>query len=165
MTIEDLNRRVWEEMVYANMRTNYFGDLVRTYQERDKWFRVAGLVLSSGSLASAVWTLEPQHRVIVPLLATAGSVWLLLSQYSTLSRDASDLMSSWQNIATKYERLFNGLEAPDAESQFDKIYEEADRLSKPAGKFPQNQKKLEHWLNRSSEILIARYTPKSTVSA
>ena len=31
--------RVWEEMVYSNMRAHYFGDLIRTYQERDKWFR------------------------------------------------------------------------------------------------------------------------------
>lgn len=55
MDITTLNKIVWEEMVYANMRASYFGDLVRVYQERDKWIRVAVLVLSSGSMATVMF--------------------------------------------------------------------------------------------------------------
>lgn len=157
MDITTLNQRVWEEMVYANMRANYFGDLVRVYQQRDKWIRVAVLALTSGSMAAALLTLGQSAKIVFPLLATIGSLWLLLSQYSNLSRDASDLTMSWQGIAAKYERLWNNLAESGAEATFDDIYHEADTLSRPGAKFPQRGKRLERWLNYSIEILLARY--------
>ena len=157
MDITTLNRRVWEEMVYANMRANYFGDLVRVYQRRDKWIRIAVWVLTSGSLASALSTWEQSAKIIFPLLAAIGTLWLLLSQYPNLSRDATDLTMSWQGIAARYERLWNNLEPSGAETTFDDIYREADSISKPGAKFPQRGKRFERWLNHSIEILSARY--------
>ena len=59
MDINTLNKRVWEEMVYANMRANYFGDLVRTYQLRDQWLRAGALLLTSSSVATLAFNLEP----------------------------------------------------------------------------------------------------------
>ena len=103
------------------MRASYFGDLIRSYQEKDKWLRVLGLVLSSGALGSALLEVDQKYKVIASLIAAACSYWLLVSQYSTFSREASDLMSSWQTLATRYEKLWNNLDAPEAECTFDKI--------------------------------------------
>ena len=163
MDINTLNKRVWEELVYANMRVRYFGDLVRVYQERDKWIRVIVLALTSGSAATALATLGQSSlgqwpKIILPLMATIGSLWLLLSQYSTLSRDASDLTVAWQAIAAQYETLWNDLQRPDAEVAFDRIYDEAGKLSRPGAKFPQHGKRLERSFDYSVEILTARYS-------
>ncbi|MBS1876017.1 MAG: hypothetical protein JSU00_22585 [Acidobacteria bacterium] len=159
MDLNTLNARVWEEMVYAYMRTHYFAALVAKYQQYDKWFRVAGFVLSSGSIASALFAADPMVRASVPIVATAVSAWLLFSQYSTVSRDASELMTQWQDIATKYEKLWNHLDDDDAETQFDAIYQSANLLSKPGSKFPEDKKLLNEWMDRQSEILTSRYSP------
>ena len=43
MDVERLRRILWEEMLCADMRANYFAELLRRYQSRDKWVRVAVL--------------------------------------------------------------------------------------------------------------------------
>lgn len=157
MDITTLNKIVWEEMVYANMRASYFGDLVRVYQERDKWIRAAVLVLSAGSMATVMLSLDQSVKLVFPMLATVGSLWLLLSQYSTLSRDASELNMDWGNIAKEYERLWNHLDEPDAEVTYERIYENAGKLSTQGAKFPQSGKRLEHWFDHSVAMLMGRY--------
>jgi hypothetical protein len=157
MDMTTLNRRAWEELVYANMRACYFGDLLRVYQQRDKWIRVIVLVLTSGSMATAMLTLGESAsghwvRILPSLFATAGSLWLLLSQYSTLSRDASDLAVAWQGISAQYETLWNDLQDPDAAAVFDRIYGEAGKLSRQGAKFPQSGKRLERSFNYSVEM-------------
>jgi hypothetical protein len=156
MDINTLNKRVWEEMVYANMRANYFGDLVGTYQNWDKWMRAGALVLTSGSVATLASDIEPL-KWAVSIAATALSLWLFLSQYSTLSRDANDLTMSWQAIASRYERLWNHLEQPDAEEIFDKIFEDEGALSRQGAKFPQRDKSLNYWQDQAEKILTERY--------
>ena len=157
MDITTLNKIVWEEMVYANMRTSYFGDLVRVYQERDKWIRIAVLGLTSGSMTTAMLSLDQSLKIALPILATIGSLWLLLSQYSTLSRDAGDLSVEWGNISKEYERLWNHLDSPDAEATYDRIYDNADKLTKQGAKFPKSGKRLERWMDLSEQMLISRY--------
>jgi hypothetical protein len=157
MTYDDLYRRVWEEMVYAQMRSNYFGEMVSKYQKMEKVIRVGILAASSGA-AGTVLTSAPDYvKLSLPLIAAAGSFWLLFSQYSMLSRDAADLHSQWNAVETRYEKVFNNIQAEDAQAQFEKIYEDADGLSKAGTKFPVNQKRLGHWLDQSARILTARY--------
>jgi hypothetical protein len=157
MDITTLNKIVWEEMVYANMRASYFGDLVRVYQQRDKYVRIGVLVLTSGSVATAMLGLDQNLKWALPILATIGSLWLLLSQYSTLSRDASDLCLEWGKIASEYERLWNHLGDPDSEATYHRIYSSADRLTKQGAKFPKSGKRIEHWFDHSVEMLLSRY--------
>ena len=157
MDIARLHKIVWEEMVYANMRASYFGDLVRVYQEWDKWVRVAVLVLTSGSMATAMLSLDQSFKIVLPILATIGSLWLLLSQYSTLSREAGDLSVEWGRIAKEYERVWNHLYNPEAEVTYERIYADADKLTKQGAKFPKRGKRLNHWFDHSVEMLVGRY--------
>ena len=73
-----LRKLVWEEMLYADMRANYFGELVRRYLLWHKTLRVATLVGTSGSLAAALLSSGPA-KIAVPILATALSLWLLIA--------------------------------------------------------------------------------------
>ena len=90
MDADRLYNRLWEEMVYANMRANFFGELVRVYQNWDKWLRLGVLVLSSGSAATTLASLPIELRLALPVLATAASLWLFVSQYALSASDASD---------------------------------------------------------------------------
>lgn len=153
-----LNRVIWEEMLCAQMRASYFAELVRSYQQRDKWLRVAVLMASSTAVGTALPELPVAAKLVAPIAATAGSFWLLLSQYSSMARDASDLHAGWSTIEKDYERLWNDLANPHAEAAFHQIYDRAETYSKAGAKFPNREKRLEYWLDQASKLAMARYS-------
>lgn len=157
MEVDKLYRRIWEEMVYANMRANFFGELVCIYQNWDKWLRLVVLILSSGSAVTALATLSMEVRLLLPLLATIASLWLFVSQYSTLSRDALELTTEWEALASQYEYLFNHIHDEGTEASFYRVFETADKLSSKGAKFPQRTKRLEYWEDKAAESLTALY--------
>ena len=118
-----LRRTVWEEMLYANMRANYFAELTRNYTKWDKCLRVAGLAASSGSVVAAFPHLDLALRLIAPIVAVTISFWLLQSQYGSLARDAADLNAGWGGLSRDYERLWNHLDVDDAEAAFNQIFD------------------------------------------
>ena len=72
---------VWEEMLYAQMRSNYFAELVRHYMKLDKGLRVLALVASSGVVVTVLSQANAELlRLGVPVIAAAISFWLLISQ-------------------------------------------------------------------------------------
>lgn len=121
-----LRTNVWEQMLMADTRANYFAELTRHYLVVDKWLRVAMLVASSGTFLALIrdWTLPV--RALPPALATAISFWLLVSQYSTMSRYASDLHAGWSAAHRDYERLWDSLDHPAAEATYHQIYDRAE---------------------------------------
>jgi hypothetical protein len=157
MDAENLRRCVWEEMLSAIMRSNYFAELVRHYLILDKGLRVATLVASSCAVVSALPQAPTEVRIIAPIIATAISFWLLVSQYGTMSRDASELHSGWSAIAHDYERLWNNLDSAGAEAEFHKIYESAEGLSKSGTKFPNKKRRTSYWLDEAVKTASARY--------
>lgn len=82
-------------MLEADMRGNYFAELVGHYLKLDKYLRVATLVAASGTVGTALSQLDSTIKLAIPILATAVSFWLLISQYGSMARDASDLHSGW----------------------------------------------------------------------
>jgi hypothetical protein len=158
MDVNNLRRCVWEEMLFADMRSNYFAELVRHYLTLDKWLRVATLVAASGTVGTALAQADYAGiRLAVPIVATAVSLWLLISQYGSMARDASDLHSGWNAIKRDYERLWNNLSSSSAEEEYHRIYDEAEVLSKSGTKFPNKTKRLSHWLDEAAKMACARY--------
>ncbi|HEX3683791.1 MAG TPA: hypothetical protein VHU83_14750 [Bryobacteraceae bacterium] len=157
MDASNLRRCVWEEMLFADMRANYFAELVRHYLMLDKWMRVATLVAASGTLGTALAQVDSGIRLAVPIVATAISFWLLISQYGSLARDASDLHSGWNAIKRDYERLWNNLSSDGAAEDYYRIYDEAEVLSKSGTKFPNKTTRLSHWLDEAAKMASARY--------
>ena len=157
MNAMTLRKIVWEEMLCADMRANYFAELLRTYQKRDKWIRVGVLLASSGAVVTALSEMSAWIKLLAPIVAAAGSFWLLISQYSTLARDAADLHSGWAGLAKDYEHLWNHLKEPQAEATFEQIHERGESLAKMAAKFPYKAKRLEFWLDQAAALAIARY--------
>lgn|ERR1039458_2579727 len=157
MEAQDFRRRVWDEMLFAAMRANYFGEMVLWYQNLEKWIRVVILVASSGAAATVLAKTPDWLKLGLPIIAAAGSFWLILSQFGMLAREASDIHAGWNSVEARYERLWNSLEEPGSEMLFDQIYDSANALSKAGTKFPNRQKRLAHCLDQASQIATARY--------
>ena len=157
MEAETLRRTVWEEMLYADMRANYFAELVRHYQNLDRGIRVCVLAASSGAAATTLSAAPPEIKIALPLAAAAGSFWLLFSQYSIMARDAADLHVGWNSIKTEYENLWNSLGDPNAEARYRQIYDRAEIFSKAGTKFPNKTRRLRYWLEQTTKLATTRY--------
>jgi hypothetical protein len=155
---EVFQKMVWEEMLYAQMRCNYFAELVRHYMNWDKGLRVLALLASSGVVVTVLLqTNNDVLKVGVPIVAAAISFWLLLSQYTSMARDASDLHAGWSAVAHDYEGIWTDLYAADAQAKYDEIYDRAESLSRSGTKFPNKRKRLSYWLDQAVAISQARY--------
>jgi hypothetical protein len=151
-------KTVWEEMLYAQMRSNYFAELVRHYLKWDKGLRVLALLASSGAIATVLAQANADWlKFGVPVAAAVINFWLLLSQYSTMSRDASELHAGWSAVARDYERVWNNLSAADAQASYQQIDDRAEALSISGAKFPNKKNRLSYWLDQASTISTARY--------
>jgi hypothetical protein len=157
MDAEILRRTMWEEMLYADMRANYFAELVRHYQNLDRSIRVCVLAASSGAAATTLTAAPPEIKLGLPLVAAGGSFWLLFSQYSMIARDAADLHTGWNSIRTEYENLWNALADPHAEARYHQIYDRAEILSKAGTKFPNKKRRLRYWLEQATKLARTRY--------
>jgi hypothetical protein len=149
---------VWEEMLYAQMRSNYFAELVRHYLKWDKGLRALALLASSGVVVTVLSQTNAEVlRFGVPILAAAISFWLLLSQYTSMAGDASELHAGWSAVARDYEGVWTNLYAADAESKYQQIYDRAEDLSKSGTKFPNKKDRLNYWLDQATTVSMARY--------
>jgi hypothetical protein len=157
MDANTLRKCVWEEMLAADMRSNYFAELVRHYLKFDKGLCVAALVAASGAVGTAVSQFNTDVKLIAPVLATAISFWLLISQYGSMARDASDLHAGWSAVARDYERLWNNLDSPGSEAKYHEVYDRAEVLSKNGTKFPNKKDRLNYWLDQAATMALGRY--------
>jgi hypothetical protein len=149
---------VWEEMLYAQMRSNYFAELVRHYLRWDKGLRALALVASSGVVVTVLSQANAEVlKFGVPIIAVAVSFWLLLSQYTSMARDASELHSGWSAVARDYEGVWTNLYAADAQARYQQIYDRAESLSTRGAKFPDKKDRLNYWLDQAATLSMARY--------
>jgi hypothetical protein len=88
-------------------------------------------------------------KVGVPVVAAAISFWLLLSQYTSMARDASDLHAGWSAVARDYEGVWTDLYAVDAQERYRQIYDRAESLSRSGAKFPNKKERLTYWLDQA----------------
>jgi len=150
-------KTIWEEMLYAQMRSNYFAELVRRYMSLDKGLRALALLASSGVVVTVISDANGILRFGVPIFAVAVSFWLLLSQYTSMARDASELHAGWSAIARDYEALWTNIYAANAQTKYREIYDRAEPLSISGSKFPNKKKRLSYWLDQAVAISMARY--------
>jgi hypothetical protein len=149
---------VWEEMLYAQMRSSYFAELVRHYLKWDKGLRVLALLASSGVVATVISQASAELvKYGVPIVAAAISFWLLRSQYTSMAQDASELHAGWSAVARDYEGVWTNVDAPAAQAKYQQIYERADSLSISGAKFPNRKKRLNYWLDQAAALTMARY--------
>ncbi len=149
MLNEFQRNKVWENMLAAETRSLYFGDLASRYTRRKQIITGLSFFLASGAAATMVgkfplWV--PVALSVVVALATAyamainldGKIWTM-----------AKLHSAWTIIAQEYARLWSHTEDQDAEERLDKIIEAEREPSELATtEAPNDQKLLNKWQDR-----------------
>ena len=141
--------RAWDNLLAAETRALYFGDLASRYTRRKQW--ITGLSFFGSSAAAA--TLVAKAPAWVPLLlavvvavATAYAMAINLDRrMATMAK----LHSSWSRIAGDYEHLWNHANDEDAEHQLETIIEREKEPSELATTdAPNDQTLLGEWQDR-----------------
>jgi len=142
-------KKVWENMLAAEARAYYFGDLAARYTKKKQWITGMSFFLSSGAAATIVAktsTLVPLFLSLAVAVATAYAMAVNLDgKINTMAK----LHTAWGRILVEYERLWNHTYEPDAEAELDRITQLEEEPSELATTdAPNDQRLLDEWQQR-----------------
>jgi hypothetical protein len=141
-------KRVWEGMLGAEIRSDYFADLSGSYLGKQRLATWSTLFLSSGAAVSFVANIPQDYSFVRPLLAclaAAVSLYSVVMQNQKLAVDASDLHFRWNRLAMDYTRLWEDVYSEDALKTLNALDDRAAELSKSGTSFPNREKKMLRW--------------------
>jgi hypothetical protein len=161
MLSEAQQRRVWEGMLSAEIRANYFADLSGKYHRKQRGATWTILFLSSGAVVTFLYTGLPAEiaawlRPVLALLTAAMSFYLVMTQNQKLAFDSADLHSRWNRLASKYEALWENVYADEAEEHLQRLTEEGIELSTIGTAFPHHKNAMRRWQDHVERHHAAR---------
>jgi hypothetical protein len=137
---------VWENMLAAETRSFYFGDLAARYNRQKQWITGLSFFFSSGAAASIIGKSPQWLPTILALAVAAATAYSIALNLDGKVRTMSKLHSSWSAIGTDYNRLWNHTYADEAEEDLYDLIEKAKESSELATtSAPNDQKLLEKW--------------------
>jgi len=141
--------QVWENMLAAETRSLYFGDLASRYTRQKQWITGLSFFFSSSAAASLIGK-APEFVPIVLSLAVAGmTAYSIAVGLDRRIATMAKLHSAWDRIAQEYNRLWNHTTGDDAENRFEQILEMSREPSDLATTdAPNDQKLLGQWQDR-----------------
>ncbi len=163
MLSEAQQRRVWEGMLSAEIRANYFAELSGKYNRRQRGVAWVILCLSSGAAATLLYAGLPAEIAlwlprVLALLTAALALLALVMQYPKLAYDSADLHSKWSRLASKYEALWENVYADDAQEELQRLGEEDIQLSRLGTPLPYREKAMLKWQDHVERHRAAHVT-------
>jgi len=148
--LNELQRqRLWEDLLLAEARSYYFGDLATKYNREQRVITWASLVLSSGAMVTAVAASVANGQAWLPailaLIASGITFYSLVVQNHKRAADAADLHTRWAKLARTYARLWEDMYDEDALARLNAIEDSDPELSKPAVGLPWDRKRMQRW--------------------
>jgi hypothetical protein len=138
-------REVWEGMLGAEIRSNYFADLSGRYARKQRIATWATLAFSSGAVAALIATWPDYVRITLAAITAGISAYSVVMQNQKLAVDSSDLHARWSRLANDYRRLWDDMYAEDALSVLDGLLQREEELSKAGTAFPNRRRVMEKW--------------------
>lgn len=149
MLARSQQKRVWEGMLSAEIRANYFADLSGRYRLYQRAATGLTFFFSSGAFATFVVRDGPAAlswiRPLLALLAAAVSAYSFVAQNQDRAINSVDLHARWNKLAKEYEALWENMYAEDAPRQLERLSEKETELSKSGAAFPNDEKKMLRW--------------------
>ena len=108
MLTELQQKRVWEGMLGAEIRSDYFAELAAGYLFRQKTATLLTLLFSSGAVISLLTSLPAafeRMRLVLACITAGISLYSFVMQNQKLAFDATDLHARWNRLAHGYQRL------------------------------------------------------------
>jgi hypothetical protein len=141
--------QVWENMLAAETRSLYFGDLASRYSRRKQWITGASFFLSSGAAATVLAKSPDLVPIGLAILVALTNAYSMAVNLDGRIKTMCSLGSAWNKIATDYNRLWNHTYSDDAEKELYEIVERAREASEIATtEAPNDQKLLGQWQDR-----------------
>jgi hypothetical protein len=147
MVSERVRVLVWESLISAEARSDYFGALATKQQQREKQVSIGVGVLSSVACVNLI------SKAHVPLLSetlsaisAAASVMIGFARQSKLSSLGSKLCRTWAEVKDDYELLWQQLDRlndDDALTRWRAIKEKHYEADESAHALPHNRKLLQ----------------------
>lgn len=141
--------RVWDNLLAAEARSLYFGDLAARYTNTKQIITGVSFFCSSGAAAALIGKLPPQVAIILSLIVAAATAYSIAVGLDRKVATMAKLLSSWKLIALDYEKLWNNVYSADAGVKLQEILkseeEPADLATTEA---PNDQKLLGKWQDR-----------------
>lgn len=149
MLSEDRAYRLWSNLLAAETRELYFGDLASMYARRKQWITGLTFFLSSGA-AVTVLTRAPAWLPAGLSIATAAmTAYAIAIGLDRKILTMAKLSASWREIATAYDRLWSHTHDADAEQQLDQILTLERAPSEVATTdAPYDERRLDFWQQR-----------------
>ncbi|HSU52973.1 MAG TPA: hypothetical protein VLT36_02805 [Candidatus Dormibacteraeota bacterium] len=141
-------KRVWEGMLGAETRANYFADLVWRYNTEQKVLTWATLFSSSGALVTILATLPAEHqgvRLFFIGSAAALSLYSVVRQNPKNAVDATKLHSRWLKIANAYTEIWENVYSSDAKHKLDAATAMEAEASEASNGFPYKKRLMRKW--------------------
>jgi hypothetical protein len=149
MLTADQITRVWENMLASEARSHYFGDLTTRYTRRKQLITGLSFFLSSGAAATVIAKMPSWVPVLLALGSAAITAYAMAVNLDGLIATMAKLHSSWNQISSDYDRLWNHAYDEDAEHKLDEIIGKEKVASELAATdAPNDQKPLGQWQQR-----------------
>ncbi len=135
--------RLWESLIGAETRSQYFAVLVQRLRVRQRWLTVGSLVLSSGAAIALLTSVMPNYSWVKGLLALASAIFSAISLVSSNEKNAiesADLSYRWQSLGFQYQQLWSNMYAEDAPETLQRLQEEEAKVSKSSTALPNDVK-------------------------
>ena len=142
--LSDLDQTLlWERLIGAETRAQYFGNLVQRLRVRQRWLTVGSLILASGAAITLLTSAFPAYGWAKGLLALASAALSAISLVSSNEKnaiEAADLSYRWQTLANAYQRLWSNMYEEDAPESLLQLCEEEAKVSKSSTALPNDVK-------------------------
>ena len=146
---EPQRKRLWEDLLLAEARSYYFGDLATKYNREQRIITWTSLIFSSGATVTAVAALAANGQAWLPallaLIASGITFYSLVAQNHKRAADATDLHTRWAKLARAYERLWEDMYDEHALARLNAIEDSDPELSRPAVGLPWDRKRMRRW--------------------
>jgi len=142
---ENETKRVWENMLEAEVRSFYFGELASRYTTYKQVITGISFFLSSGAAAAII----AKAPAWVPVLS--ASIVAILTAYSMavgLDRRASAMSKlhyEWNHLTADYERLWNHWHEDNASEVFEDLLRRGREASEAGTEMPYDEKLIAKW--------------------
>ena len=138
--------RVWENMLAAEARALYFGDLASRYTRQKQWITGLSFFFSSGAAATLIGNAPAWVPIVLSLTVAGVTAYSMAVNLDRRIGTMAKLHSSWNQIAREYDRLWNHANDEDAEEQLDNIVQREKEPSELAATdAPNDQELLGKW--------------------
>ena len=146
--------RVWQNMLGAETRALYFGDLAASYTRRKQWITGVSFFCSSGAAAAIVARAPTWVPLLLSVIVAVNAAYAMAVNLEARIATMAKLHAAWAALAASYDQLWNHVRDDGAEEQFEQLVAREREASELAvSSAPYDEQRMGKWQDR----VIAMY--------